>query len=70
LQDQAETQGFGLPTIEAQLNSCPVALSDIEVFREIGGDSVEYFDPQDADHIAKSISRAIDRRILLWTPAK
>ena len=36
-------EGFGLPLIEAQANSCPVLCTDIDIFREICGDSASYF---------------------------
>lgn len=36
-------EGFGIPIIDAQSFGIPVLCSDISVFHEIGGDSVEYF---------------------------
>ncbi len=36
-------EGFGIPLIDAQSFGVPVLCSNIPVFREIGGDSVEYF---------------------------
>ncbi len=38
-------EGFGLPLVEAMQRCLPVMASDIPVFREIGGDFVAYFDP-------------------------
>ena len=38
-------EGFGLPVVEAQALGTPVLLSDIPIFREIGGDPAGYFDP-------------------------
>ena len=35
-------EGFGIPPLEAMMCGCPVVVSDIEVFREVYGDSVEY----------------------------
>ena len=35
-------EGFGIPLIDAQSFGVPVLCSDIDAFREIGGDSVEY----------------------------
>jgi glycosyltransferase involved in cell wall biosynthesis len=40
-------EGFGLPIAEAMAAKVPVIASDIEVFREIGGDALEYVDPLD-----------------------
>ena len=38
-------EGFGLPPVEAMALGTPVLLSDIPIFREIGGDPAGYFDP-------------------------
>lgn len=35
-------EGFGLPPLEAQYYNCPVAVSDIPIFREVYEDSVLY----------------------------
>lgn len=35
-------EGFGIPPLEAMMCGCPVVVSDIEVFHEVYGDSVEY----------------------------
>lgn len=50
-------EGFGLPIVEARQAGAHLAVSDIEVFRWIAGDEVDYFDPLSED----SIRRAIDR---------
>ena len=39
-------EGFGIPLIEAMRAQVPVICSDIEVFKEIGDDSVVYFKKQ------------------------
>ncbi|MDP4277421.1 MAG: glycosyltransferase family 1 protein [Bacteroidota bacterium] len=49
-------EGFGLPPLEAIQKGCPVIGSDIEVFHEIYGDAMLYFDPRNE----KSIADAID----------
>jgi glycosyltransferase involved in cell wall biosynthesis len=50
--------GFCLPALEAMVVGLPVLISDISVYREVGGDAVGYFDPSDDDDIAATIVRA------------
>ncbi|HEY8124699.1 MAG TPA: glycosyltransferase family 1 protein [Methylocystis sp.] len=40
-------EGFGLPVAEALAAGTPVVASDIEAFREVGGDAIDYVDPLD-----------------------
>jgi glycosyltransferase involved in cell wall biosynthesis len=54
------SEGFGLPLIESLSMRCPVACSDIETFREIGGNLVNYFDPNDEISIRKVMEYTID----------
>jgi glycosyltransferase involved in cell wall biosynthesis len=53
-------EGFGIPTIEALVLGVPVICSDIPVFHEIGGDLVNYFDPQDPEDIARKLQKTLD----------
>jgi glycosyltransferase involved in cell wall biosynthesis len=48
-------EGFGMPTIEAMALGLPVALSDITVFREVGGALATYFDPKNPEDIAAKL---------------
>jgi glycosyltransferase involved in cell wall biosynthesis len=41
-------EGFGLPILEAGLAGLPVFCADLPALREIGGDEVAYFSPQDS----------------------
>ncbi|MFD2793203.1 glycosyltransferase family 4 protein [Promicromonospora vindobonensis] len=40
-------EGFGLPLVEAMVLGTPLVVSDIPVFREVGGDVGAYVDPDD-----------------------
>ena len=44
-------EGFGIPLIEAMRARVPVICSDIEIFREIGNDSVIYFKKKDENDL-------------------
>lgn len=60
-------EGFGLPLVEALNRGVPVVASDLAVFREVAGESPEYFIPGDSDDLARAV-RHLDRRELR-TPA-
>lgn len=53
-------EGFGLPILEAFSCKCPIALSNIECFKEIAQDAAIYFDPLDIDSIISSLSTLIE----------
>ncbi len=48
-------EGFGIPILEALSFSVPVICSDIDVFKEVGGDCVEYFKVGDSVSLSKKI---------------
>lgn len=52
-------EGFGLPILEAMQMGVPVAASDIAVFREIGADAFEPFDPCSISSMAEAILRIL-----------
>jgi glycosyltransferase involved in cell wall biosynthesis len=52
-------EGFGIPVIEAMSVGLPVVVSDIPIFREIGGDAAVYVDPDDAEGFAAAV-RALE----------
>jgi glycosyltransferase involved in cell wall biosynthesis len=58
-------EGFGLPPLEAFAQQCPVIASSIPAVQEVCGDAAAYFDPDDADalarHMADYLSPDFDR---------
>ena len=48
-------EGFGLPLIEAMAGGTPIAVSDIPIFREIGGDAAVFFDPASPESFAAAV---------------
>ena len=48
-------EGFGIPILEALSFSLPVICSDIDVFKEVGGDYVEYFKVGDSISLSEKI---------------
>ncbi len=55
----SKAEGFGIPILEAWKNNCPIAMSRIECFQEIGGDAALYFDPDDVSDIEKKVLELI-----------
>ncbi|MCC6674725.1 MAG: glycosyltransferase family 4 protein [Thermomicrobiales bacterium] len=54
-------EGFGLPIVEALATGAPVIASRLPVFREVGGDLVDYVAPTDPVEIAAAIEHVLRR---------
>lgn len=60
----SHVEGFGLPLVEAMQRKLPVMASDIPVFREIGGNSMAYFELADPATLARLVTRYEDSGML------
>lgn len=56
-------EGFGLPLLEAMASSVPVIASDISPFRDIAGDLIDYFDPNDIFSMQTALITALETPI-------
>jgi len=57
-------EGFGIPIIQSLACGLPTAVSDIPVLREVAGDSVLYFDPNNRQSICQALERLVTDQIL------
>jgi glycosyltransferase involved in cell wall biosynthesis len=58
----SEYEGFGLPVLEAQACGTPVVLSEIPVFREIGGPAAAFCPVADVDRWTGALLKLLDER--------
>lgn len=55
-------EGFGMPILESMSYCAPVIASDIEVFHEVGGNAVRYFNKDSSDSLANLILEIINNK--------
>ncbi len=56
----SKLEGFGLPLIEAQQAGVPFGAADTPIFREVGGNSVLFFDPDSPEQAAEIMRKFAD----------
>jgi len=52
-------EGFGIPLLEAASLGCPVACTDMPVFREVMADTAAYFDGRFIDSISAAVEQTV-----------
>jgi glycosyltransferase involved in cell wall biosynthesis len=58
-------EGFGLPIVEAMSFSCPVISSWGGSLKEIGGDGIEYFNPNEIEDISYKLEKVLFSKKIL-----
>ncbi|TQM14052.1 glycosyltransferase family 4 protein [Pseudonocardia kunmingensis] len=56
-------EGFGIPLVEAMALGTPLVVSDIPVFREVGGDAAAYVEPDDVGGFARAVRELDDPEV-------
>ncbi len=57
-------EGFGIPVLEAFSCGCPAIISNTGSLKEVGGDAVLYFNPEDESDMRKPIERILTDNLL------
>jgi glycosyltransferase involved in cell wall biosynthesis len=62
----SKDEGFGLPLVEAMAVGTPLVVSDIPIFREIGGDVAAYFEVTSPESFANAVTALEDGTLWSW----
>lgn len=60
----SKAEGYGLPVAEAQGMGVPAVVSDLEIFREVGGAGALYFDPDNSMDFASKVLKLDDPALM------
>tara|TARA_Y100001970_G_scaffold188729_1_gene229548 strand:- start:32366 stop:33469 length:1104 start_codon:yes stop_codon:yes gene_type:complete len=55
----SQYEGFGIPPLEAMINSCPVISSNTSSMPEVIDNAAEYFDPKSLDNLIYAIENVV-----------
>jgi len=55
-------EGFGIPCLEAMSNNCRILASDIEIFKEICGDAIYYFNPHNLTELVAHLKHLLSTK--------
>jgi glycosyltransferase involved in cell wall biosynthesis len=55
----SESEGFGLPGLEAMAHGCPLVSSNATCLPEIYGDAAQYFDPLNVPDMAAQVGKVL-----------
>lgn len=58
-------EGFGLPLLEAMAYNLPILASNIEVFHELAGNTISYFDPLKFTNLDKKINKLLIKKHII-----
>jgi glycosyltransferase involved in cell wall biosynthesis len=60
----SDYEGFGIPTLEAFANGCPVILSNASCFSEIGGEAAMYFEKNCVEDLSSKMIEVLQNKDL------
>jgi glycosyltransferase involved in cell wall biosynthesis len=53
-------EGFGIPVLEAFASNCPAVISNTSSLPEVGGNAVEYFNPEDINSMHDAVKTVVE----------